>query len=58
MEYCACPVCGADGMQDVTPRGGAVRQCYCKKCRNMNMTTVPNAEQQERAKRVFAHWME
>lgn len=58
MEYRACPICGADGMQDVTPRGGVMQKFYCKKCRNMNYTAVPSAEQQERARRVFSPWME
>ncbi len=58
MQYRACPICGADGMQDVTRRGGSVKQFWCGKCRNVNMATVPSAEQQERAKRVFSPWMD
>lgn len=56
MTYRACPICGCDGMQDVTRRGGAVKQFYCSKCRNVNMATVPSAEQMRRALRVFTPW--
>ncbi len=56
MTYRACPICGADGMQDVTRRGGSVKQFYCAKCRNVNMATVPSAEQMRLALRVFTPW--
>ncbi len=56
MQYRACPICGQDGMQDVTRRGGSVKQFYCSKCRNVNMATVPSAEQMRRALRAFTPW--
>lgn len=54
MDYRACPVCGADEMQELPSR--AVRQWYCPSCKNRNFATVPSAAQQEIAKAVLTPW--